>query len=121
VPHGSITGKAVGAYLASQKIPYVLDVRMDDEVRAWGLKHAGSTVIMYIPLRKDREKLFLLEVLADSRMMTVFEEKRPFLVICASGQRSALACILLKEMGFDPINVYDGLAQVPSEYVRAAR
>lgn len=121
VPHGSITGRGVGAFLAAQKIPYVLDVRMDDEVRAWGLKHSGSTVIVYIPLRQDREKLFLLEVLADSRMVTVFEEKREFLVVCAGGERSAHACVLLKELGFNPINVYDGLAQVPPEYARAAR
>jgi len=121
VPYGSLTGRSIGRFFAENKIPYVLDVRMDDEIRTWGLKHTGSTVIVYIPLKQDREKAFLHDVLADSRMQTVLEEKREFLVMCAAGARSAHACILLKELGFNPINLYDGLAQVPQEFVRTAR
>lgn len=120
-PYPSLTGDSLGEYIATKKIPYVLDIRSDDETRKSGLKHIDPLIVVYIPFNQGREARFLEDVHADSRMQTILEEKREFLVMCASGARSEHACILLAKRGFHPINLYDGLAQVPSQYMRTTR
>jgi len=121
VPYRILGGRNISDFFKDNQLPYVLDIRNDAQIRLCGLKHSGSTVIMYIPFDPKDEAAFRKHVSADSRMLTVHKEKRAFLVMCGSGTRSARACAVLVEGGFRPVHLYDGLDRVPEKFIRYSR
>ncbi|MBS1153906.1 MAG: rhodanese-like protein [Myxococcaceae bacterium] len=89
---GTVDGKTARALVKDQKA-LLLDVRTDDEFKARHLEGAVN-----IPV-EDLEK----------RIAELTDKKRPVVVYCKSGGRSAKAAALLKAAGFTQVHDLGGI------------
>ena len=89
---GTIDSKAAHALVKDQKA-MILDVRTDDEFNA---RHIDGAV--NIPVED-----------LDKRLGELTDKKRPVIVYCKSGSRSAKAAALLKAAGFTQVHDLGGI------------
>ena len=89
---GTIDGKTARALVKDQKA-LILDVRTDDEFNA---RHIDGAV--NIPVED-----------LDKRIAELTDKKRPIIVYCKSGGRSAKAAALLKAAGFTQVHDLGGI------------
>ena len=89
---GPIDGKAARALVKDQKV-LILDVRTDDEFNA---RHLDGAV--NIPVED-----------LQARIAELTDKKRPIIVYCHSGSRSAKAAALLTRAGFTQVSDLGGI------------
>ena len=91
-PAFAIDGKGARALVKDQKA-LILDVRTDDEFNARHIEGAVN-----IPVED-----------LDKRIAELTDKKRPIIVYCKSGSRSAKAAALLKSAGFTQVHDLGGI------------
>lgn len=91
----------LAARLSEGEKPFLLDVREPNE---WAAGHLAGAV--HIPVGQLLERLNELP------------SGRELIVMCKGGGRSALACELLGERGFDVVNLTGGLTSWTGELVQ---
>lgn len=88
----SITSKEVLERLQKKEDLFMIDVREPGE---WAMGHVAGAV--HFPLSQLAE------------LQKKLDRRRETIVMCQSGARSALACEMLTERGFDVVNMTGGL------------
>jgi len=89
-----ITPKQAQVLIENDQNVTLLDVRTQDEYKSGHIR--GATLIPLSQLEKNLTKL-------------ESEKKKQIIVYCRSGSRSVAASRILKENGFTPLNVKNGM------------
>ena len=92
-PGGKSVSPQVAIALADKDGGVLVDVREEHEVAVAHIQNS-----LFIPLKDLPTQLAKLEKY----------RKKPVVVVCAAGQRSAAACRLLNKSGFEDVSQIDG-------------
>lgn len=98
-----VSAEELAASLGTSHEPFLLDVREPDEFAAWAIAGASN-----LPLSTLEHQL------------TRVARDRPVVVLCASGQRSAMAVGTLRAAGFDAANLAGGMLAWSAVYDTAS-